>query len=61
MMSDDQLLKIAEESRVHSKAEMMVANCLEWSNERAFVMTEGRTVSVARANLPEAIMKEMGL
>jgi phosphopantothenate---cysteine ligase (CTP) len=61
MMSDDQLLKVAEESRVHSKAEMMVANCLEWSNERAFVMTEGRTVSVARINLPEAIMKEMEL
>ncbi len=33
MMSDDQLLKIAEESRVHSRAEMMVANCLEWSAE----------------------------
>ncbi|HTY61230.1 MAG TPA: phosphopantothenoylcysteine decarboxylase [Acidobacteriota bacterium] len=61
MMSDEQLLKIAEESRVHSKAEMMVANCLEWSNERAFVMTEGRAVPVARANLPEAIMKGIGL
>jgi phosphopantothenate---cysteine ligase (CTP) len=61
MVSDEQLLKIAEESRIHSKAEMMVANCLEWSNERAFVMTEGRAVSVARTDLPEAILKEMGL
>ncbi len=61
MMDDSQLLKIAEESRVHSKAEMIVANCLEWSNERAFVITEGRAVSVARANLPESILKEMGL
>ena len=61
MMRDDQLQKIAEESRVHSKAEMMVANCLEWSNERAYVMTEGRVVSVARAQLPETIMKEMTL
>jgi len=61
MMSDEQLLKVAEESRVHSGAEMMVANCLEWSNERAFVMTEGRAVSVARADLPEAIMREMKL
>jgi phosphopantothenate-cysteine ligase/phosphopantothenoylcysteine decarboxylase/phosphopantothenate--cysteine ligase len=61
MMSDDQLQKVAEESRVHSRADMMVANCLEWSNERAFVMTEGRNVSVVRANLPEAIMEEMGL
>jgi|WetSurMetagenome_2_1015567.scaffolds.fasta_scaffold427929_2 phosphopantothenate---cysteine ligase (CTP) len=60
-MSDDQLLKIAEDSRAHSKADMMVANCLEWANERAFVMTQGRTVSVARANLPETIMQEMGL
>ena len=61
MMGDDQLLKIAEESRVHSKADMIVANCLEWSNDRAFIMTQGRNVSVARANLPEAIMREMGL
>lgn len=61
LMSDDQLLKIAEESRVHSKAEMMVANCLEWSNKRAFVLTGGQVVSVARANLPEAIMKGMAL
>jgi phosphopantothenate---cysteine ligase (CTP) len=60
MMSDDRLLEIAEESRVHSKAEMMVANCLEWADDRAYVMTQGRVVSVARANLPEAIMKEMG-
>jgi phosphopantothenoylcysteine synthetase/decarboxylase len=60
-MRDDQLQKIAEQSRVHSKAEMMVANCLEWSNERAFVMTEGRVVSVARAHLPETIMEGMAL
>jgi phosphopantothenate-cysteine ligase/phosphopantothenoylcysteine decarboxylase/phosphopantothenate--cysteine ligase len=61
MMSDEQLLKVAEESRTHSKAQMMVANCLEWSNERAYVMTEGRAVTAARANLPETIMQEMGL
>jgi phosphopantothenate---cysteine ligase (CTP) len=58
-ISDDQLLKIAEKSRVHSKAEMMVANCLEWSDERAYVMTEGRVVPVARADLPKTIMEEM--
>ena len=61
LMSDAQLQKIAEESRAHSKAEMMVANCLEWSNERAFVMTEGRVVSVARAHLPATIMEGMAL
>jgi phosphopantothenate---cysteine ligase (CTP) len=61
MMSDEELLNIAEKSRVHSKAEMIVANCLEWSNERAFVMTEGQVDSVARANLPEAILKGMAL
>jgi phosphopantothenate---cysteine ligase (CTP) len=60
-MSDAELLGIAEESRVHSKADMMVANCLEWANDRAFVMTAGKVVPVERANLSETILKEMGL
>jgi phosphopantothenate---cysteine ligase (CTP) len=60
-MSDDELKKVAEESRVQSKANMIVANCLEWANDRAFVMTQKRTISVARANLPETILQEMGL
>ena len=35
-MSDQELLRIAGESREHSLADYIVANCLEWCAERAY-------------------------
>ena len=36
-ISDEELLKIAEKSMHTSKADIIVANCLEWSRERAYI------------------------
>jgi phosphopantothenate-cysteine ligase/phosphopantothenoylcysteine decarboxylase/phosphopantothenate--cysteine ligase len=40
--SDEDLLGIAERSRRASHADIMVANCLEWAKERAFILTAGQ-------------------
>lgn len=37
-ISDEELLEIAKKSRTDSKADLIVANCLEWSRERAFIL-----------------------
>jgi len=58
-ITDDELLKIAEASRTHSDADMIVANCLEWSRKSAFVMTGENVVRYSRKNLPAAITDRM--
>ena len=60
-ISDAELKSIAEKSRVASHADMIVANCLEWSNERAEIITAKTTTPVSRQDLAKAIRKEMGL
>jgi phosphopantothenate-cysteine ligase/phosphopantothenoylcysteine decarboxylase/phosphopantothenate--cysteine ligase len=37
-ITDDELTKIAIKSMLHSRADMVVANCLEWSKEKAFII-----------------------
>lgn len=37
-MSDEELIKIASKSRRDSNADIIVANCLEWSKERAYII-----------------------
>lgn len=60
-ISDAQLKSIAEKSRITSQADMIVANCLEWANERAEIITEKTTTPVKRQDLAKAIRKEIGL
>jgi len=55
-MTDEELLEVAEASRVHSKAEFMVANCLEWSGQRAYVLSDGSTQAVSREELPMCLL-----
>ncbi len=56
-ISDEALLDIAEQSRIASKADIVVANCLEWAKERAYVLGPKTsvpfTVSVIRLDLPK--------
>ena len=55
-MSDEELVDIATESMKHSCADLMVANCLEWSQERAYIIQEGRApMNILRDNLPEQL------
>ena len=57
-ISDYELLEIAQRSRLHSKADMIVANCLEWAKERAYIITNAKEViNVPRDILADKIYK----
>ncbi len=59
-LTDEQLLQRASCSLVESQADLVVANCLEWSSSRAFILLadathDARGVEVARSKLPERL------
>jgi phosphopantothenate-cysteine ligase/phosphopantothenoylcysteine decarboxylase/phosphopantothenate--cysteine ligase len=55
-MSDEELIGIAEASRIHSKADLIVANCLEWCRERAIIIGEdGLVLETTREALPRML------
>jgi phosphopantothenoylcysteine synthetase/decarboxylase len=56
-LSDEQLLEVAERSRVHSDADLMVANTLEGAPRYAFIgPVEGRYQRVSRRDLAAALV-----
>jgi len=64
-ISDQELVDIAYKSMVHSKADLIVANCLEWSADRAFILNTGRfnnmeIEEVERRQLAPALVKRIG-
>lgn len=53
-LTDEQLLIRAAKSLTESRADLVVANCLEWSSSRAFILSgETPAVEVGRSQLPE--------
>jgi phosphopantothenate---cysteine ligase (CTP) len=58
-ITDEELLAIAEKSRIASRADMIVANCLEWSRERAYVMVDGKMIKVKRDDLASVMVAEI--
>lgn len=57
-MSDQELLAIANRSRQHSDADLMVANCLEWASAYAYIIDRsGEAVRVERPNLPVKLLE----
>lgn len=56
-VSEDELQKVAEQSRLQSKADWMVANTLEGSKEWALLGNEEGYQRVTRADLPGAILE----
>jgi len=58
-ISDAELLAISRASREHSGADLIVANCLEWSRDRAYIVGEGAEKSVDRSELPSALLDEV--
>lgn len=55
-LTDQELLKIAYQSLQTSSADYIVANCLEWAKERAFIVAKnGHYLSTSRGALPEAL------
>jgi len=55
-ISDDELLEIARKSRTDSKADVMVANCLEWSDKYAYIVIDGKERKITRRKLPEQLV-----
>lgn len=59
-MSDEELLAIARESRRHSDADIIVANCLEWYRDRAYIIGhDDQEQSIARLDLPQHLLEEV--
>lgn len=59
-ISDEELLLIADRSMRHSKADLMVANCLEWSKERAFILSpNGHTATVTRDEMAGELLARL--
>jgi phosphopantothenate-cysteine ligase/phosphopantothenoylcysteine decarboxylase/phosphopantothenate--cysteine ligase len=60
-ISDEKLLEIAGKSMLASRADMIVANCLEWSAHYAYILeAKGSLEKVSRRELPEALMRRLG-
>jgi len=57
--SNEDLIDIAQKSREHSQADIIVANCLEWMNERAIIITAHATIEVERKELPSMLYGEI--
>ena len=57
--SDEKLVEIAEKSRIHSNADIIVANCLEWANERAYVISDTVIENVKRSKIYESIVRNL--
>lgn len=59
-ISDGELIDIARASRAQSDANMIVANCLEWSKERAYVIARDDVAhAVKREEIAGAILRRM--
>lgn len=59
-LSDKELLAIARKSRRVSEADFIVANCLEWSNRRVFIInSHGRAIEVSRDDLASELYSQI--
>lgn len=57
-ISDEKLIEIAKKSRITSEANYIVANCLEWSKERAYIIGDkGLCQNVTRDQLPAELYR----
>lgn len=55
-LTDSKLLNIAHQSLQTSDADYIVANCLEWMKERAFIINkDGNYLPVMRRDLPDTL------
>ncbi len=56
---DEELISIARESRVKSGADIIVANCLEWAKEKAYVISKESVTGIQRDLLPHYLYGEI--
>lgn len=58
-MPDEQLLEIAHGSRLMSKADIIVANCLEWCRDYAYIVSQTEMLRVSRNELAEHLIARL--
>lgn len=60
-ITDEELIEIAKRSREASDADLIVANCLEWSGQRAYIIGPERELMerVSRRRLAEELYRRM--
>lgn len=59
-ISDEELLDIARKSRATSDADIIVANCLEWSTKYAYIVTaDDQARQVSRKDLPGELFRRL--
>lgn len=58
-INDEELIEIAQRSQTHSKANIIVANCLEWSSRYAYAIDEYGPQRVSRRKLPQALYDQV--
>lgn len=58
-ISDEELIEIAKKSRIHSQADYIVANCLEWSKDRAYIISGNEVTNVERKFLRNELKKRL--
>jgi phosphopantothenoylcysteine synthetase/decarboxylase len=56
-MGDEELIEVADESRVCSRADIIVANCLEWCGDCAIIIGDDFGLKVKRNELPTKLLK----
>jgi len=54
-MTNEELIKVAQKSRQHSQADMIVANCLEWARKYAYIISENQWSKVSRNDLAKEL------
>lgn len=61
-MSDQELINISYDSMLTSDADMIVANCLEWSNKHAYIIDkDNKQQLVTREHLPKKLEEMLTL
>lgn len=58
-ISDKELIEIAKKSMKASRADIIVANCLEWANKWAFMISDIREFKINRFDLPAALYRHV--
>jgi phosphopantothenoylcysteine synthetase/decarboxylase len=59
-MPTEELIAIAQKSREHSQADLIVANCLEWSREYAYILSADQCSKVSRQDLAQELYRRVG-
>ncbi|MFC1598459.1 phosphopantothenoylcysteine decarboxylase [Patescibacteria group bacterium] len=58
-ISTEELISIAQKSREHSQADLIVANCLEWAREYAYIISANNWQKVSRDELAEELYRRI--